>query len=99
MTSLLASALVEDPYGCALLRQVIATPEAGRSIREGAQAVSRPGEQHPLTTILVAGAFGYVLVYLIHGSGSRWGREDAPDYARTRDYDQRSVRVPIPRSG
>ena len=89
MTSLLASALVEDPQGCALLRQVIATPEAGRSIREGAQAVSRPVEQHPLTAILLAGALGYLLAYLIHGSGSRWGREDVPDYARTRDYDRR----------
>ena len=69
MTSLFASALVEDPYGCALLRQVIATPEVRRSIFEGAQAVSRPGEQHPLTAILVAGAFGYVLAYMLHGSG------------------------------
>ena len=29
-------------------------PEAGRSISEGAQAVSRPVEQHPLTAILLA---------------------------------------------
>jgi hypothetical protein len=86
MTSLLASALVEDPRGCALLRQVIAAPEAGRSI----SAVRRPSEQHPLTIILVAGAFGYVLAYLLHGGGSRWGQEDGPDYARTRDCDRRS---------
>ena len=90
MTSLLASALVEDPQGCALLRQVIAPPEAGRSISEGTQAVSRPGEQHPLTAILVASAFGYVLAYLLHGGGPWWGREGVPDYARTRDYDRRS---------
>jgi len=64
-------------------------PEAGRSIREGAQAVSRPVEQHPLTAILLAGAVGYLLGYLLHGSGSRWVREDVPDYARTRDYDRR----------
>src|SRR4051812_18858879 len=64
-------------------------PEAGRYIREGAQAVSRPVEQHPLTAILLAGAVGYLLAYLIHGSGSRWVREDVPDYGRTRDYDRR----------
>jgi ElaB/YqjD/DUF883 family membrane-anchored ribosome-binding protein len=64
-------------------------PEAGRSISEGAQAVSRPVEQHPLTAILVAGAVGYLLAYLIHGSGSWWVREDVPDYARTRDYERR----------
>jgi hypothetical protein len=73
MTSLLASALVEDPHGCALLRQVIATPEAGRSVREGTQAVSRPDEQHPLTTILVAGAFGYMLAYLYDRRSLRSG--------------------------
>ena len=65
-------------------------PEAGRSISEGAQAVSRPVEQYPLTAIVIAGAVGYLLAYLIHGSGSRWGREDVPDYARTRDDDRRS---------
>jgi hypothetical protein len=65
-------------------------PEAGRYISEGAQAVSRPVEQYPLTAILLAGAVGYLLAYLIHGGGSRWGREDVPDYARTRDYDRRS---------
>jgi hypothetical protein len=65
-------------------------PEAGRYISEGAQAVSRPVEQYPLTALLIAGAVGYLLAYLIHGGGSRWGREDVPDYARTRDYDRRS---------
>src|SRR3954466_16204814 len=65
-------------------------PEAGRSIREGAQAVSRPVEQHPLTAILLAGAVGYLLAYVIHGSGFRGGREDVPDYGRTRDYDRHS---------
>ena len=65
-------------------------PETDRYIREGTQAVSRPVEQHPLTALLIAGAFGYLLAYLIHGGGLRWGREDVPDYGRTRDYDRRS---------
>src|SRR4051794_29274082 len=64
-------------------------PEAGRYISEGTRAVSRPVEQHPLTALLIAGAVGYLLAYLIHGSGFRWVREDVPDYARTRDYDRR----------
>jgi hypothetical protein len=44
---------------------------------------------YPLTALLIAGAVGYLLAYLIHGSGFRWGREDVPDYARTRDDDRR----------
>jgi hypothetical protein len=68
-------------------------PEAGRSISEGAQAVSRPVEQYPLTALLIAGAVGYavgyLLAYVTHGGGPRWGREDVPEYARTRDYDRR----------
>ena len=87
-----ASELAQDTYerGARYVRDGLDRyPEAGRSIREGAQAVSRPVEQHPLTAILLAGAVGYLLAYVIHGSGSRWGREDVPDYARTRDYDRR----------
>jgi len=60
-----------------------------RYVSEGTQAVSRPVEQHPLTAILLAGAVGYLLAYLIHGGGSRWGQEGVPDYARTRDYGRR----------
>jgi len=67
-------------------------PEAGRYldegrryVSEGSRAVSRPVEENPLLAILMAGAAGYLLAYLIHGgSGSR--RESVPDYARTRGY-------------
>lgn len=53
------------------------------------RAVSRPVEQNPLVAILAAGAAGYLLAYLIHGSGFQgsswqWNRESVPDYARTR---------------
>ena len=87
-----ASELAQDTYerGARYVRDGLDRyPEAGRYISEGTRAVSRPVEQHALTAILLAGAVGYLLAYLIHGSGSRWGREDVPDYARTRDYDRR----------
>ena len=87
-----ASELAQDTYerGARYVRDGLSRyPEAGRYISDGTRAVSRPVEQHPLTAILVAGAVGYLLAYLIHGSGSRWGQEDVPDYARTRDYGRR----------
>jgi ElaB/YqjD/DUF883 family membrane-anchored ribosome-binding protein len=88
-----ASELAQDTYqrGARYVRDGLDRyPEAGRSIREGTQAVSRPVEQHPLTAILVAGAVGYLLAYVTHGGGPRGGREDVPDYGRTRDYDRHS---------
>ena len=87
-----ASELAQDTYerGARYLRDGLSRyPEAERSIREGTRAVSRPVEQHPLTATLLAGALGYLLGYLIHGNGSRWGQEDVPDYARIRAYDRR----------
>ena len=75
-----ASELAQDTYerGARYVRDGLDRyPEAGRSISEGAQAVSRPVEQYPLTAIVIAGAVGYLLAYLIHGSGSRWGREES----------------------
>jgi hypothetical protein len=58
------------------------------------RAVSRPVEQNPLVAILAAGAVGYLLAYVIHGSGfqgSSWqgNRESVPDYARKRDSSRR----------
>jgi hypothetical protein len=49
-----ASELAQDTYqrGARYVRDGLGRyPEAGRSIREGTQAVSRPVEQHPLTTL------------------------------------------------
>jgi hypothetical protein len=88
-----ASELAQDTYerGARYVRDGLDRyPEAGRYISEGAQAVSRPVEQYPLAALVLAGAVGYLLAYLIHGGGSRWGQDDVPDYARTRDYDRRS---------
>src|SRR5215217_6408002 len=68
-----ASELAQDTYerGARYVRDGLHRyPEAGRYIREGAQAVSRPVEQYPLTALLLAGAVGYLLAYLIHGSGA-----------------------------
>ncbi|TDR93450.1 CsbD family protein [Enterovirga rhinocerotis] len=39
---------------------------AGRSLREGREAVSRQVEQSPLAAMLIAGAVGYALALLIH---------------------------------
>src|SRR3954466_3367957 len=88
-----ASELAQDTYerGTRYVRDGLDRyPEAGRYISEGAQAVSRPVEQYPLTAVLLAGAVGYLLAYLIHGGGARWGRGGGADYARMKDYDRRS---------
>ena len=89
-----ASELAQDIYerGARYVRDGLDRyPEAGRYISEDTQAVSRPVEQYPLTAILLAGAVAcYLLAYVIHGGGPRLGREDVPDYGRTRDYDRRS---------
>jgi len=91
-----ASSLARDAYetGARYVREGLDRyPEAGRYldeggryISEGSRAVSRPVEENPLLAVLMAGAAGYLLAYLIHG-GSR-GRESVPDYARTRDYNE-----------
>ena len=65
-------------------------PDADRYSR----AVSRPVEQNPLLAILAAGAVGYLLAYLIRGSGFQgsswqWNRESAPDYAIKRGSSRR----------
>jgi hypothetical protein len=58
------------------------------------RAVSRPVEENPLVAILAAGAVGYLLAYMIHGSGfqgSSWQgyRKSVPDYTRTRGHRRR----------
>jgi uncharacterized protein YjbJ (UPF0337 family) len=64
-------------------------PEANRYFREGREMISSPVEANPIAAILIAGAVGYLLAYLIHGSGWQWNRESVPDYARTRNYSRR----------
>lgn len=89
-----ASDLAQDTYerGARYVREGLDRyPEAGRSIREGSRAVSRPIEQYPLAVVLLFGAFGYLVGYL-HGSGWQWNRDSVPDYARTRDYSRNTRR-------
>jgi ElaB/YqjD/DUF883 family membrane-anchored ribosome-binding protein len=92
-----ASGMARDAYdkGARYVREGLDRyPEAGRYldegrryVDEGARAVSRPVEENPLLAILIAGAAGYLLAYLIHG-GSRHSGERVPDYARTRGYNE-----------
>ena len=89
-----ASDLARDTYetGARYVREGLDRyPEAGRSIREGSRAVSRPSEQYPLAAVLLFGAFGYLVGYL-HGSGWQWNQENVPDYARTRDSSRNTRR-------
>ncbi|WP_349368711.1 hypothetical protein [Salinarimonas sp.] len=57
-------------------------PEAERYIGYGTGAVRRPVNQNPILSVLVAGAVGYCLAYLIHGAGRRGGA-GVPEYARS----------------
>lgn len=58
-------------------------PEAGRYYQAGRQAVSQRVTESPWLALFVAGAAGYALAWMIHGTGGgQSGR--VPDYARTR---------------
>ena len=84
-----ASEYAQDTYarGAQYVRQEWDRhPEAGRYLREGRQAISHPVEANPITAILVAGGVGYLLAYLIHGSGWQWSRRRVSDDGRTRTY-------------
>jgi ElaB/YqjD/DUF883 family membrane-anchored ribosome-binding protein len=57
-------------------------PEAERYIREGQRAVTHRMAENPLLSLVVAGAIGYALAWMVHGQ--RRGRDDhIPDYGRT----------------
>ena len=80
-----ASGLAREAHteGQRRLRQVRERyPEAARHYQEGRQAVRQRVTSNPWLFLLAAGAFGYVLAWMIHGQPhSRDGR--VPDYART----------------
>ena len=58
-------------------------PEAEEYYRQGREAVSSQVQEAPLVAVLVAGALGYLLAYLIHGGGTpHRGRSDAPPFGR-----------------
>jgi hypothetical protein len=57
-------------------------PEAERYIREGQRAVTERVSGNPLLALLMAGAIGYALAWMIHGQ--RRGRDEyIPEYGRS----------------
>ena len=57
-------------------------PQAQRYVREGQSLVTRYTTGNPLLSLVMAGAIGYALAWMIHRE--RRNREpDVPDYART----------------
>ena len=58
--------------------------DAAHYVQTGSRAVVHQVEEQPLTAMLIAGATGYLLAYLIHGEHSSWSEEQLPDYARRR---------------
>jgi hypothetical protein len=57
-------------------------PEAERYVREGQSLVSHYTTGNPLLSLLMAGAIGYALAWMIHGQ-RRGQDEHIPDYGRT----------------
>lgn len=57
-------------------------PEAERYYRRGRRAVSQRAAENPLLSILLAGAIGYALAWMIHGE-RRSRKQGVPDYGRT----------------
>lgn len=57
-------------------------PEAERYVREGQSLVTRYTTANPLLSLLMAGAIGYALAWMIHGQ-RRGHDEHIPDYGRT----------------
>jgi len=58
-------------------------PQVERTYREGSRAVGEAVTGNPILALVVAGAVGYALAWLIHGS-HRETERTVPDYARTR---------------
>jgi ElaB/YqjD/DUF883 family membrane-anchored ribosome-binding protein len=75
----------QDAYdeGSRYVRQARAQyPHAERYVREGQRAVTHRVTENPLLALLLAGAAGYALAWMIHGQ--RRDRETrVPDHART----------------
>ena len=57
-------------------------PQAERYVREGGSLVNRYTTENPLVALLMAGAVGYALAWMIHGK-MRDREQDVPDYGRT----------------
>jgi ferritin-like metal-binding protein YciE len=63
--------------------------DAARYARTGSRAVAHQVEEQPLAAMLIAGATGYLLAYLVHGHHGSWRQERVPKYARRRAYEPR----------
>jgi ElaB/YqjD/DUF883 family membrane-anchored ribosome-binding protein len=57
-------------------------PEAQRYVREGQSLVARYTTENPLLSLVMAGAIGYALAWMIHRERRNRG-PDVPDYGRT----------------
>lgn len=66
--------------------------DAARYVQTGSRAVAHQVEEQPLAAMLIAGATGYLLGYLIHGDHRSSRGEPVPDYARTSAYASRGGR-------
>jgi ferritin-like metal-binding protein YciE len=58
--------------------------DAAQYVQSGSRAVVHQVEEQPLAALLLAGATGYLLAYVIHGD-HRSREEPVPDYARRRE--------------
>src|SRR5829696_7339943 len=58
-----------------------------RYVQAGSRAMAHQVEEQPLLAMLVSGAAGYLLAYMIHGEHRSVRGEPIPDYARRRAYD------------
>jgi ferritin-like metal-binding protein YciE len=63
--------------------------EAAGYVETGSRAVAHQVQEQPLAAMLIAGATGYLLAYLVHGDHRPWREEPIPDYARRRAYEPR----------
>jgi ElaB/YqjD/DUF883 family membrane-anchored ribosome-binding protein len=84
-----ASGAAQDAYdqGSRYVRQAREhCPEAEPYIREGQRAVTHRVTENPLLALLLAGAAGYALAWMIHGQ-LRDRETRMPDHARTRRGD------------
>jgi ferritin-like metal-binding protein YciE len=59
-------------------------------VRTGSRAVAHQVEEQPIAAMLLAGAAGYLLGYLVHGDHRSRSGEPVPDYARRRRYKPQS---------
>src|SRR5215204_3379725 len=58
---------------------------AAAYVQTGSRAVVHQVEEQPLAAMLIAGATGYLLAYMIHGDHRSRREEPVPDYARRRE--------------